>query len=110
MVRRPTAFGVAPRRTEMIPWRPGPERLGTVTNNKLACPVPEALSVPEAAPLPSSVCVFCGARFGADPAHRELAFNLGELLARERLTLVYGGGGVGLMGVMANAALAAGGK
>jgi uncharacterized protein (TIGR00730 family) len=39
-----------------------------------------------------------------------LAANLGELLARERMTLVYGGGGVGLMGVMANAALAAGGK
>jgi uncharacterized protein (TIGR00730 family) len=68
--------------------------------------VPEAVS----APLPSSVCVFCGARFGADPANRELAANLGELLASEGITLVYGGGGVGLMGVMANAALDAGGK
>jgi uncharacterized protein (TIGR00730 family) len=68
--------------------------------------VPEAVS----APLPASICVFCGARFGVDPGARALAANLGELLARERMTLVYGGGGVGLMGVMANAALAAGGK
>src|SRR5262249_22525908 len=75
-------------------------------NNKVACPVPEAVSLP----LPSSVCVFCGARFGADPANRDLAANLGELLARARITLVYGGGGVGLMGVMANAALGAGGQ
>jgi uncharacterized protein (TIGR00730 family) len=68
--------------------------------------VPEAVS----APPPASICVFCGARFGADPGARSLAANLGELLARQRMTLVYGGGGVGLMGVMANAALAAGGK
>ena len=72
--------------------------------------MPEAVSLPETAPLPSSVCVFCGARFGADPAYRQLAADLGEVLARQGMTLVYGGGGVGLMGVMANAALAAGGK
>jgi uncharacterized protein (TIGR00730 family) len=54
--------------------------------------------------------VFCGSRFGADPAVRELAANLGELLAREGITLIYGGGGVGLMGVLANATLDSGGK
>jgi len=42
-----------------------------------ACIVSEAAS----ASLPSSVCVFCGARFGADPAARQLATDLGELLA-----------------------------
>jgi len=68
--------------------------------------VPEAVS----APPPSSICVFCGARFGTDPGARTLAAKLGELLAREGMALVYGGGGVGLMGVMANAALDAGGK
>ena len=62
------------------------------------------------APLPSSICVFCGARFGSIPGTRELAASLGELLAREKITLVYGGGGVGLMGVLANATLKAGGK
>jgi uncharacterized protein (TIGR00730 family) len=41
---------------------------------------------------------------------REAAARLGRLLAGERMTLVYGGGGVGLMGVLANAALAAGGR
>jgi uncharacterized protein (TIGR00730 family) len=85
---------------------PGSGKASEPSISNLACAVPEAVS----APLPSSVCVFCGARFGADPATRELAANLGELLARERITLVYGGGGVGLMGVMANAALGAGGS
>jgi hypothetical protein len=68
------------------------------------------VSEASSAPLPSSVCVFCGARFGSIPGTRELAANLGELLAREKMTLVYGGGGVGLMGVLANATLKAGGK
>ena len=60
--------------------------------------------------VPSSICVFCGARFGTDPANRATAARLGELLAREGITLVYGGGGVGLMGLLANAALKAGGR
>ena len=59
---------------------------------------------------PSSLCVFCGARFGSDPATRETAVGLGRLLAAESITLVYGGGGVGLMGLVANAALDAGGR
>lgn len=59
---------------------------------------------------PSSLCVFCGARFGNDPATRETAVGLGRLLASEGITLVYGGGGVGLMGLVANAALDSGGK
>lgn len=61
-------------------------------------------------PLPSSICVYCGARFGNDPATRVLAQRLGELLAAKGITLVYGGGGVGLMGVLANSALKAGGR
>ena len=59
-------------------------------------------------PSPVSLCVFCGARFGNDPATRDTAVQLGALLAREGITLVYGGGGVGLMGLVANAALAGG--
>lgn len=61
-------------------------------------------------PIPSSICVFCGARFGTDPEAREVAQQLGELLARESIALVYGGGGVGLMGLVANAALRGGGR
>ena len=60
--------------------------------------------------FPSSICVFCGARFGSDPAAREVARQLGELLAAESIALVYGGGGVGLMGMVANAALKGGGR
>ena len=59
---------------------------------------------------PSSLCVFCGARFGADPATRDTAVGLGRLLAAEGITLVYGGGGVGLMGLVTNAALDNGGR
>ncbi|MBS0548058.1 MAG: TIGR00730 family Rossman fold protein [Proteobacteria bacterium] len=55
--------------------------------------------------MPSSLCVYCGARFGNDPAIRDTATRLGQLVAREKITLVYGGGGVGLMGLVANAAL-----
>jgi uncharacterized protein (TIGR00730 family) len=61
-------------------------------------------------PVPSSLCVFCGSRFGIDPGSREVATRLGSLLAHEDITLVYGGGGVGLMGLVANAALKAGGR
>lgn len=67
--------------------------------------------MPEPAPISpktASLCVFCGARFGLDPATRDTAVRLGALLAREGVTLVYGGGGVGLMGLVANAALAGG--
>ncbi|MCK8786364.1 TIGR00730 family Rossman fold protein [Roseomonas sp. NAR14] len=56
-----------------------------------------------------SIAVFCGARHGRDPAHTEAARALGAGLAERGLALVYGGGGVGLMGEMAGAALAAGG-
>ena len=57
-----------------------------------------------------SVCVFCGASIGATPAYREAAIALGRAIARRGLTLVYGGGAVGLMGVVADAALTAGGE
>lgn len=56
------------------------------------------------------ICVYCGSATGANPAHREAAVNLGTLLARRGIGLVYGGGNVGLMGVIADAALHAGGE
>ncbi len=56
-----------------------------------------------------SVCVFCGSRAGEDPAYAEAARALGETIAEAGIRLVYGGGHVGLMGVVADAALAAGG-
>lgn len=57
-----------------------------------------------------SVCVFCGSSPGASPAYAEAAAHLGRTLAGRGLTLVYGGGHVGLMGVVADAALGAGGR
>jgi hypothetical protein len=57
-----------------------------------------------------SVAVFCGSRVGARPAYRAAAVELGEGLARAGLRLVYGGGRIGLMGAMADAALGAGGE
>ena len=58
----------------------------------------------------TSVCVFCGANVGARPAYAIAARELGAVLARERVALVYGGGSVGLMNEAANAALAGGGE
>ena len=57
-----------------------------------------------------SVAVYCGAREGADPAFARAVAELGGELARRGLTTVYGGGSLGLMGVLANAALSAGGR
>jgi uncharacterized protein (TIGR00730 family) len=57
-----------------------------------------------------AICVFCGSRDGADPAYVTAARETGEAIARRGLTLVYGGGHVGLMGALADAALAAGGE
>jgi uncharacterized protein (TIGR00730 family) len=57
-----------------------------------------------------SVAVFCGARTGTDPAHAEAARRLGAAIAEAGMTLIYGGGGVGLMGEVARAAVEAGGR
>jgi uncharacterized protein (TIGR00730 family) len=57
-----------------------------------------------------SVCVFCGSSPGHDPRHATAAREFGTELARRGLRLVYGGGQVGLMGLVADAALAAGGE
>jgi uncharacterized protein (TIGR00730 family) len=57
----------------------------------------------------SSICVYCGSSMGADPDFAVAARETGELLATNGITLVYGGAAVGLMGVIADAALTAGG-
>ena len=57
-----------------------------------------------------SICVYCGSNAGSKPIYAERAATLGERIAQEGLRLVYGGGNVGLMGVVANAVLQAGGQ
>ena len=56
------------------------------------------------------ICVFCGANPGLRPAYADAARELGTELARARIELVFGGGRVGLMGVIADATLAVGGR
>ncbi len=56
-----------------------------------------------------SICVYCGASKGADPMFAEDARRFGTLLARQGIRLVYGGGGVGLMGEVASAVATNGG-
>lgn len=56
-----------------------------------------------------SICVFCGSNFGPNPLYRIHVQVLGQALARQGLTLVYGGSHLGLMGVLANSALKEGG-
>ena len=57
-----------------------------------------------------SVCVFCGSAFGARPGYSRAAEEMGVALAGAGLTLVYGGGKLGLMGIVADAVLKAGGR
>ncbi|MGE5206334.1 MAG: TIGR00730 family Rossman fold protein [Chlamydiota bacterium] len=56
------------------------------------------------------ICVFCGSNDGARPEYLAAAQNLGRALAERSIGLVYGGAGVGLMGAVADAVLAAGGE
>jgi hypothetical protein len=57
-----------------------------------------------------SICLFCGSSEGKDPQHAQTAARLGQLCAENDARLVYGGGGIGLMGIAARAAMAAGGE
>lgn len=57
-----------------------------------------------------SLCVFCGSNSGNDPIYANVARDFGVLLAKSNVALVYGGGHVGLMGIVADAVLAGGGK
>jgi len=61
-------------------------------------------------PRPLRVCVFCGSSDGADPAYGRAAVAVGAAIARRGWTLVYGGAQVGLMGMVADAALEWGGE
>jgi uncharacterized protein (TIGR00730 family) len=60
--------------------------------------------------VPFSLCVYCGARHGARPAYAQAARALGRAIGERGWQLVYGGGNVGLMGELADATLAAGGR
>ena len=57
-----------------------------------------------------SICVFCGSSSGNNSVYREAASQLGEELAKRSITLIYGGAAVGIMGAVADAVLANGGK
>jgi uncharacterized protein (TIGR00730 family) len=59
---------------------------------------------------PPTYCVFCGSSAGADPRYAEAARAFGVLLAEAGCGIVYGGGHVGLMGILADASLGAGGR
>jgi uncharacterized protein (TIGR00730 family) len=58
----------------------------------------------------SRVCVYCGSSKSCEPAYHDAAGRLGRELARCRIAIVYGGGSVGLMGALADGAMAEGGK
>ncbi len=58
----------------------------------------------------TSICVFCGSKVGTDPAYKEAARRLGILMAERGVRLVYGGGRIGLMGVLAETVLTRGGE
>jgi uncharacterized protein (TIGR00730 family) len=57
-----------------------------------------------------SLCVFCGSSVGSRPIYAEAATEMGRLLAARRIQLVYGGGNVGLMGVLSESVMRSGGE
>jgi uncharacterized protein (TIGR00730 family) len=57
-----------------------------------------------------SLAVFCGSKNGNDPLYQEHAVQLGMLMAQHHVTLIYGGGNVGMMGTIADSVMANGGK
>lgn len=57
-----------------------------------------------------SICVFCGSSMGFHPIYKKMANDLGKLFAMEKVQLIYGGGSVGLMGVLADAVMENGGR
>ncbi len=61
-------------------------------------------------PLIQSLAVYCGSSPGNDPRYTAMARSVGRLIAERGIRLVYGGGGVGMMGAVADAALAGGGS
>ncbi len=68
------------------------------------------MSAQPTAPTPFSITVYCGARHGVQPAYTAAARALGQAIGERGWQLVYGGGKVGLMGEVADATLAAGGR
>src|SRR5690606_39931736 len=56
-----------------------------------------------------SICVYCGSNAGSKPTYTERAMAIGERIARDGLQLVYGGGNIGVMGIVADAVLQGGG-
>ena len=57
-----------------------------------------------------NVCIFCGSSTGTEPIYAEVAREIGQLLAGSGHSLIYGGGNIGLMGIVADSILAHGGK
>ena len=57
-----------------------------------------------------SICVFCGANFNGDPLLKQAIDELAEIMVNQNITLIYGGGKVGVMGMMADAIISKGGK
>lgn len=56
-----------------------------------------------------SVCVYCGSRTGDEPSHATVAKEIGTILAKNNFKIVFGAGSIGMMGIVARSAIAAGG-
>lgn len=71
---------------------------------------PETAVTPQTSSPVTSLCVFCGSQSGSEPIYAAAAAALGQAMAAQGTTLVFGGGRIGLMGAVADAALSGGGK
>jgi uncharacterized protein (TIGR00730 family) len=99
----------APRRNSRREGLPEPTIGGRLWNTRAGRSTRRFLGIVRAVVL-NRICVFCGSSLGTDPRHRNAASAVGELLADRGIEIVYGGGHVGLMGLLADGALAKGGR
>lgn len=98
----------APKAAGRAPGSPAPHQMNG--SAKEAASTITLEQRPPAAATLDSVCVYCGSGPGANPVYAEAARELGRSLAAQNVRLVYGGGGMGLMGQVAMSTLEAGGR
>jgi uncharacterized protein (TIGR00730 family) len=104
------AAGRYPRRSPLTPTPPARHEKGLPEWGGMRTGGSNSLNESQGMTKIRSVAVFCGSRPGRSPLYQAAAAELGQGLGRAGLALVFGGGRIGLMGAMADAVLAAGGR
>ena len=104
----PSVYQISYCRMTSVPWRKEEAWISWVTSFPKSCGHRD--ENPNRRGYMQRICIFCGSQIGTNGLYRQAATALGQLLVRHGYGLVYGGGHVGLMGVIADAVLESGGE